>query len=187
MKVWYDSEFLEESGHVDVISMGFVREDGRELYFVLNSFDTLKVARHDWLMKNVMTSIPHQEYTSHVTGLGTPVKDLLITDDENLMSRGAARLAIMHFVSDIWPEFWAWYGAYDHVALCSLFGRMVDLPGRFPMFTHDLKQLHKELGSPAMPKQPSGLHNALEDARFNVERYKYLMKLKEARLESRTA
>ena len=59
MRVYYDSEFLESYGHVDVISMGFVREDGKELYFVLNSFNTLAVARHNWLMQNVMTSIGH--------------------------------------------------------------------------------------------------------------------------------
>lgn len=177
MKVFYDSEFLESYGHVDVISMGFVREDGRELYFVLNSFNTLAVANNDWLMENVMTSIPHVEYTSHVTGLGTPVKDILLVENEDLMSRGAARLALLDFVSDIWPDFWAWYGAYDHVALCSLFGRMVDLPKGFPMFTSDIKQLVKKAGNPQMPQQPEGLHNALEDARFNVVRYDYVMDL----------
>jgi hypothetical protein len=176
MKVWYDSEFEERGGYVDLISMGFVREDGKELYFVLNSFDTLSVARNDWLMKNVMTSIPHIEITSHVTGLGTPVKDLIVKD-ENLVSRQGARNLIMDFVHDIWPEFWAWYGAYDHVALCSLFGRMIDLPERFPMFTCDLKQLHKEAGKPAMPQQPAGLHNALEDAKFNRVRHEFLEKL----------
>lgn len=173
MSTTIDSEFLEEAGHIDVISMGFVREDGQELYFVLNSFNTLKVARNEWLMKNVMSSIGHIEVTSHVTGLGTPVKDLIITDAD-AVSPTAARRAVMDFVSDIWPEFWAWYGAYDHVALCSLFGRMIDLPERFPMFTHDLKQWHKEAGRPAMPKQPEGLHNALEDARWNKVRYEFL-------------
>src|ERR1044072_7578769 len=112
MKVFYDSEFLEESGHIDVISMGFVRDDGCELYFVLNSFDTLKVARHGWLMQNVMSSIRHDEYTSHVTGLGTPVKDLELTDPD-LRSPAEARQMILEFVDDIWPEFWAWYGAYE--------------------------------------------------------------------------
>jgi hypothetical protein len=173
MKVWYDSEFEERNGFVDVISMGFVREDGEELYFVLDSFDTLSVARNDWLMRNVMSSITHLEITSHVTGLGTPVKDLIVTD-EALVSRQGARHLIMEFVKDIWPEFWAWYGAYDHVALCSLFGRMVDLPEKFPMFTCDLKQLHKQAGKPEMPKQPEGLHNALADAKFNRVRHEYL-------------
>lgn len=174
MKIFYDSEFEERNGFIDVISMGFVREDGRELYFVLNSFDTLSVARNDWLMKNVMSSIEHEEYTSHVTGLGTPIKDIDITDPR-VMSKGQARQEILWFVEDIWPDFWAWYGAYDHVALCSLFGRMVDLPKSFPMFTSDLKQLHKQAGRPEMPRQPEGLHNALDDARFNVVRYNFLM------------
>ena len=51
---------------------------------------------------------------------------------------------------------------------------MIDLPVRFPMFTSDIKQLVKQAGNPQMPKQPAGLHNALEDARFNVVRYKYV-------------
>lgn len=150
-----------------------MREDGRELYIVFNDFDTLSVARNDWLMENVMPSIGHREVTSHVTGTGTPVKDLWITDDATTTKAGA-RYAILDFVSDIKPEWWAWYGAYDHVALCSVFGRMVDLPADWPMVTMDLKQMHKAAGRPQMPKQPEGLHNALADARFNVERYKFL-------------
>ena len=38
------------------------------------------------------------------------------------------------------PELWAWCGAYDHVALCQLWGRMIDLPKGVPMWTNDLKQ-----------------------------------------------
>lgn len=176
MRVYYDFEFIEDSKHIEPISLGMVREDERELYMVFNDFDTLAVARNDWLMKNVMTSIPHVEYTSHVTGLGTPVKDFRLTDDsDHLVSKAEARRRILEFVEDIWPEFWAWYGAYDHVALCSLFGRMVDLPTRFPMFTHDLKQLHKRAGLPRMPQQPEGKHNALDDARFNRVRHEFLL------------
>lgn len=178
MRVYYDAEFLEDYKHIDVISMGFVREDGKELYFVLNDFNTLAVAKHHWLMRNVMPSIGHREITSHVTGIGTPVKDLIITDPHRC-SKQAARAQIMEFVSDIWPEFWAWYGAYDHVALCSLFGTMIDLPARFPMFTHDIKHLHKKAGNPELPRQASGHHNALDDARHNVVRYNALMDILE--------
>ena len=148
MRVYHDWEFEERHGFIDVISAGFVREDGQELYIVFNDFDTLSVARNEWLMANVMPSIGHVEITSHVTGTGQPVKDILIQ-----------------------------YGAYDHVALCSIFGRMVDLPADWPMMTMDLKQMHKAAGRPQMPKQPQGLHNALEDARFNATRYKYLEKV----------
>lgn len=173
MKVFHDWEFEERHGFVDVISAGFVREDGRELYIVFNDFDTLSVARNKWLMENVMPSIGHREVTSHVTGTGQPVKDLWITDGAATTKAGA-RYAILEFVSDIRPEWWAWYGAYDHVALCSIFGRMIDLPAHWPMLTMDLKQMHKAAGYPRMPRQPQGLHNALEDARYNVTRYTFL-------------
>lgn len=39
------------------------------------------------------------------------------------------------------PEFYGYYSAYDHVALCWLFGKMNDLPKGFPMYTIDLKQM----------------------------------------------
>lgn len=42
------------------------------------------------------------------------------------------------------PEFYTYYGAYDHVAFCWLFGKMIDLPKGFPMYTIDLKQILDE-------------------------------------------
>jgi hypothetical protein len=65
------------------------------------------------------------------------------------------------------PQLWAWYGAYDHVALCQLWGRMIDLPKGVPMWTNDLKQECERLGNPQVPQQASGEHNALADARHN--------------------
>ncbi|SDH69877.1 protein of unknown function [Sinosporangium album] len=65
------------------------------------------------------------------------------------------------------PELWAYYGSYDFVALCQLYGRMIDLPAGFPMSVHDLKQEHARLGSPALPTQTIGHHNALADAHHN--------------------
>lgn len=180
MKVFYDFEFKETYGTVDRISVGMVREDGNELYRVFNDFNTTAVAKDWWLMQNVMSSIDHEEVTSHITGLGTPVKDLIITDS-NARSTLEIRQDIIDFTSDIWPDFWAWYGAYDHVALCGIFGSMIDLPKNFPMFTQDIKQLHKAKGSPEMPKQPEGKHNALADARFNIVRYNHLIEMPDAK------
>ncbi len=42
------------------------------------------------------------------------------------------------------PVFHAYYGAYDHVAFCWLFGKMIDLPKGFPMYSVDLKQMLDE-------------------------------------------
>lgn len=41
-------------------------------------------------------------------------------------------------------QFYGYYSAYDHVALCWLFGKMMDLPESFPMYTFDLKQMLDE-------------------------------------------
>lgn len=38
------------------------------------------------------------------------------------------------------PEFYTYYGAYDWVVFCWLFGKMINLPKGFPMYSNDLKQ-----------------------------------------------
>jgi len=173
-KYFYDTEFLEDGKTIDLISIGIRCEDGREYYAVSNEFDTERVARHNWLMENVMSSIGHEAYVEHPFEGAPVIRDLRLTDPA-AKSREQIRDEIVTFVKGTWPDFWAWYGAYDHIALCQLFGKMIDLPENFPMFTSDIKQLHKMAGSPQMPSQPEGLHNALADARFNEVRYNHLM------------
>jgi hypothetical protein len=92
------------------------------------------------------------------------------------------------------PEFYGYYSDYDWVLFCSLFGRMIDLPKGFPMFCVDLKQmvdlevnrikgnnsfdvaLKSFKGHSKYPKQINE-HNALSDARWNFELYKFLQSL----------
>lgn len=90
------------------------------------------------------------------------------------------------------PEFYGYYSAYDHVALCWLFGKMMDLPKGFPMYTIDLKQeldrrvqgycegripfeegLKKYKDSDLYPKQENE-HHALADARWNKKLYEFI-------------
>ena len=94
------------------------------------------------------------------------------------------------------PEIYGYYADYDWVLFCSLFGRMIDLPKGFPMYCKDLKQIMDEKAkqgfypqkyrptnlkdSLAMmkelqrfPKQENE-HNALADAKWNYELYKFL-------------
>ncbi len=94
-------------------------------------------------------------------------------------------------------EFYGYYSDYDWVVFCWLFGRMIDLPEGFPMCCIDLKQeldnkadrlrlpnteLSKEQmietikGTANYPKQTNE-HNALSDARWNYELYKFLNKI----------
>ena len=67
-------------------------------------------------------------------------------------------------------ELWAWYAAYDHVALAQLWGTMTALPREIPRFTKDLRQRWDDLGRPALPSVP-GRHDALVDARHNLIRW----------------
>lgn len=86
---------------------------------------------------------------------------------------------------------YAYYGAYDHVALAWLYGKMVDLPKGFPMHTIDLKQeldrvndyelkrggiLRKLEGHPAFPKNENA-HSAIEDAVWNKKLHEFLKQL----------
>lgn len=183
MKWFYDCEFHEDGKTIDFISIGMVSEWGDEYYAVSNEFDTRRVAQNNWLMDNVMSSIEHQQFLVF-DGFGQPaVRDIYVTDPA-AKSRDEIAQDIVHLLSQSRSEseLWAWYCAYDHVCLAQLFGRMIDLPESVPMFTNDLKTLVKEAekklgGQLHLPKQPDGLHNALEDARHNVVRYNYLREI----------
>ena len=84
-------------------------------------------------------------------------------------------------------KFYAYYADYDWVAFCWLFGKMIDLPNGFSMYCRDLKQIldEKEMarqdGTDMVelrnmsnyPKQENE-HNALADAKWNCELFKFL-------------
>lgn len=177
MRYMYDCEFKEDGSTIDLISIGIVcHETGREYYAVSNEFDTRRVAQDWWLMQNVMNSIEHESFVVADFDGAPVLRDFYVTD-KNAKSRNQIALEIEDFVNgDKEAEFWAWYSAYDHVALAQLWGRMIDLPKRIPMYTCDIKQEHKRVGFPLMPKQPSGKHNALDDARFNVARWEHIQR-----------
>lgn len=73
---------------------------------------------------------------------------------------------------DTEPIFWAYFADYDWVVFCWLYGRMIDLPKGYPMFCMDLKQKMEFYGLDGEWKNqncpdPEGVHNALEDAKWN--------------------
>jgi hypothetical protein len=77
-------------------------------------------------------------------------------------------LALIH-PSEPLPEVWGYFADYDWVALCQLYGRMVDLPKGFPFWCRDLKQLMNERGiekADLPPEDPTTEHDALADARW---------------------
>lgn len=175
-KIYYDCEFLEDGSTIELISIGMVAEDGREYYAVNSDAPWDRIREHDWLVRNVVPSLPLRsrpgldKYLAHPPSLHPkPPFDVQIdTRDVRVKPHWVIANEVRDFIlSTPDVELWAWYGAYDHVALCQLFGRMIDLPKGVPMFTCDLKQECARLGDPRVPEQASGAHNALADARHN--------------------
>jgi hypothetical protein len=163
--IYYDTEFIEDGRTIDLISIGMVAEDGRELYLITGSVTTFDRAfHHPWLREHVLPSLPVRENPNRV---GEWTWDRAHPHIGNVRSRPAAlAVEVKDFIlATPDPQLWAWYAAYDHVALCQLWGRMIDLPKGVPMYTCDLKQECDRLGNPRMPEQESGEHNALADAR----------------------
>lgn len=153
MRFWFDTEFIENGRTIDLISIGIVAEDGRELYLENEECRTHRASQ--WVQDNVL---PH------------------LFGGEALVDRVQMRTAVLNFVEDGngKPEFWAYYSAYDWVALCQLFGTMMDLPKGWPMYCRDLKQLCDDKGNPPLPEQGKGEHHALADARWTRDAWKFL-------------
>lgn len=170
MKIYYDCEFLENGSTIRLISIGMVREDGKGLYRVVYDYSLMKdVFYHDWLKRNVVPSLPYEMTEDGVALIHGHL------DYGSVKTRDEIAEDIKSFVLNTPnPELWAYYGAYDHVALCQLFGRMVDLPTGFPMYTNDLKQELVRRKNPRIPEQMGGEHNAYFDALWVKDVMEYL-------------
>lgn len=167
-RYFYDTEFLEDGHTIDLISIGIAADDGREYYAVQQRSwrQWRKIYQHEWLRENVMPSLPriHGDRRMQVSLRTNPLA--VDFHAREMKSREQIRDEVRHFILAAGPdvELWADYGAYDHVALCQLFGTMIDLPAGFPMWTHDFQHAWEFAGQPDLPEQPSGHHNALADA-----------------------
>jgi hypothetical protein len=153
-RYFYDCEFIEDGRVVDLVSIGMVDEHGREFYAVSTEFDDSRAL--PWVRRNVLGKLPSP-------------------GDKAWRSRERIREDLYTFmVEPLGPaeelELWAWYAAYDHVALAQLWGPMPALPREIPRFTKDLRQRWDDLGCPPLP-MAEGRHDALVDARHNLARW----------------
>lgn len=173
----YDTEFLENGKTIELISIGIVCEDGREYYAVNADMDEKRIAKHDWLMKNVVEHLPLHHYSAPRDGLGW----IWSLDHKSTLVK--PKWVIANEVRDFLlagndVELWAYYGAYDHVALAQLWGTMMALPTGIPMFTHELMQLLEQVQASGVDvrvgKGLPGEHNALADARWDMDLYRIL-------------
>jgi hypothetical protein len=155
VRFFYDCEFIEDGVTIDLVSIGVVAEDGREFYAVSTEFDPAKAGQ--WVRENVLDKLPGPS-------------------DKAWRDRVAIRDGLMKFLSPRGEsvELWAWFAAYDHVALAQLWGAMPALPRQLPRFTRDLRQRWEDVGKPALPTPPNDAHDALADARHNLARWQVI-------------
>jgi len=171
VRCFVDTEFYEDGSTVDLISIGAVRSDGEEFYAVNQDAKLDRVSQ--WVRENVLSQLP--PYSDEAW---RPRKRIAEEFSQFMASgRRVTQRKDLSWETKEWPsvhEVWGYYSDYDWVAICQMYGTMMGLPDHFPRYCLDLKQLSWMLGNPKHPKQESGEHNALADARWNKELYGFL-------------
>lgn len=161
--ICHDWEFFEDGETIRPISVGLVAEDGEEYYAVFHGAREL-CQNSAWLAQYVDVHFRHRlrEFKQFDT-IAREVKEFIRSFPD--------------------PELWAWYAAYDHVALAqTLGGPMINLPPGIPMQTNDIKTLerlckrkdgfiHESKNQPV--QDTTSLHHALYDARHDMELYRF--------------
>jgi hypothetical protein len=192
MKYFFDTEFIEDGEIIDLISIGIVAEDGRELYYISNEFNPCRASQ--WVIDNVLSKLPAAPSGSNIfaiidfpnllnkgklwcpqrINLSDPSispkqkSDALLWQDKKYIAN-----KIKDFIGDDKPEFWAAWSSYDWVVFCQLFGTMMDLPEGYPYYCNDTIQWLNNLKLPReyLPPSPSEEHNALADAKWVRDSY----------------
>src|SRR5882757_7490806 len=103
MKYWIDTEFHEEPGRLDLISLGIVAENGAEWYGVSGWFKAEDC--NLWVKKHVLPRLADPRNQHAVVGARA------FEHRKNM-----AHALMKFFEGDTTPEFWGYYSDYDWVA-----------------------------------------------------------------------
>lgn len=192
MKYFFDTEFIEWAGGIDLVSIGIVSENGDTFYAESTNFDERNADQ--WVVDNVLSKLrfwgnpdaskgfcnsysafrADKSIVTEVFGTDKLISESILKWIEECEKRMDKTVGSKHVKRN--PEFYAYYGAYDWVIFARLFGRLIDKPDNFPMWVRDLKQMMWERGLDTDWKRqnhpdPEGEHNALVDAQWNKDLY----------------
>jgi len=169
VKRWFiDTEFMEEPGWMNLLSIGMVSEDGTQKIYAINREADISRA-NDWVRRNVLPRLFRQwaQYAATIEQIRAEILQLIPPKPEDPGVEWSK------------PEFWGYYCDYDWVNFCWIFGRMMNLPKGYPMYCLDLKQVSKLNSGRAwdgtfQKQDESQEHHALNDACWNRETWLYL-------------
>lgn len=154
MRYFIDTEFNDRTrpgsafAQVELISIGVVAEDGREVYAEVAGFDWDRAAVDPWLLDNVRPHLLGGAAVKPADEIAAMIEQL--TDDDDR------------------PQFWAYIASYDWLAMISLFGPLSARPYGWPMAIRDLRQVMDDRGifkDDILPMTGTA-HSALDDARW---------------------
>lgn len=180
MLYFIDCEFIERTVNgvltLELISIGIVSEDNRELYLI-NSISRESIEKaNEWVKRNVLNTL----YDWKFKGIRSYIR-IKPELKQYYKSINQIKQDILDFVAaDSEPKFWGEWSSYDWCCLCSCFGSMIDLPSNFPMRCRDIIQLaedHLNISSNDLPEslEVDGNHNALLGAKSVKMRYEWLL------------
>jgi hypothetical protein len=166
VRIFIDTEFIEDGSTIDLISIGLVAEDGREYYAISTEFKAKKASQ--WVKDNVLRHLPPRNPNPAYES------PRICHEARAWKKRAQIKADLLAFCD---PKkygpmaLWGYYSAYDHVALCQIFGTMMDLPSGWPMLTYDLRQLLDSLGHQNVTQPDDMSHHALSDAKWIAETF----------------
>lgn len=178
--VYLDCEFLPADPSTrGLVSIGLTDDDGIDYYAVNRDFDMKAFKKIPFMMDNVWPSLPKPHGDVRLHGKW-PRLDLTHPAVKSVPQ--IAQDIADYFTDPLGAEtrLWAWYGGQDICRLHSLWDNdWSRMPGQIPQWFNELETLRWQAGNPAMPEQPSGLHNALADAKHNRAMHHFLLTVKE--------
>lgn len=160
MRFWFDTEFIDRGrAGIGLLSIGIVAEDNRTYYAEVADESTADA--NDFVTANVLPYLgdPHGRHSR---------------------TRSEIATEIVGFVGGR-PDWWAWYGAYDWVALSNLYGPLTGRPQDWGFASRDVLELTHlawaDDGEAHVPSEveianghgltvPAGAHHALGGAYF---------------------
>lgn len=197
MKWFIDTEFIESfkkplfgkrRHYIDLISIGMVSERGDEYYAISKEYNYNDA--DDWVKENVILPMYKAQLT-HIKEINEPSNFHKIVGKSNLQIRRdilkytcTKHDEYDNLYTNTNPKFYGYFSDYDWVLFCSLFGKMIQLPKGYPMYCIDLKQMMDAKGLNNIWKDnyhpdPKSEHNALEDAKWNMELYQKIIKFQD--------
>ncbi|MGW2725649.1 hypothetical protein [Streptomyces sp. NPDC001492] len=173
--VYVDCEFLPADPSLKgLVSIALTDDQGIDYYAVNRGMDLAALHAVPWMVDNVWPHLPIRREQSGEGWLSD-----LDYGHRDVHSTAAMRSGIAAYFANTDAEvthLWAWYGAQDMCRLHSLWDNDWSvMPDQIPRWFNELETLRWQSGSPEMPEQDSGAHNALADARHNRTMHRFLL------------